>query len=189
VLGVWTAYARALVARKRRALTPAVRQAHRQTAAVGMAYGPALTAPYRSGPPWRRAKVLAERRGSAVFAQPPNASSLVAQASPATALVARSWHPMTLVQLPTVLTNETAFESSGSGLPPTVLANETAFESSYSGPLPAFPANQTAFESSYSGPQPTVPANQTAFGSSYSGPLPILRLQSLPESSFLRVAT
>ena len=124
-----------------------------------------------------------------MFAQPPDASSLVAQASPATALVARSWRPMTQVQLPTVLKNGTAFESSGSGPLAAFLANETAFGSSCSGPLPTFPADETAFESSYSGPLPALPANETAFESSYPGPLPILRLQSLPESSFLRVAT
>jgi hypothetical protein len=176
-LAVRTAHARALVARTRHAPSPAGRKEYARPLAVWTAYALALAALYRGAPPPPRAKLLAERRGSAVFAQPPNASSLVTQASPATALVVQSWRAMTRVQLPMFLTNETAIESSGSG----PLTNETATESSGSGPL----ANETATESFGSGP----PANETAIESSGSGPPPTLGLQSLRESSFLRVAT
>jgi hypothetical protein len=193
--------------RKVRARVPAVRPEYARPLTVWAAHAQALTALYRGVPPPARAKVLAESGASVVFVQPPNASSSVVRVSHATELVGRSRCAMPRVPLSTFLTNETAFESSGSGPSPTfladetafessdsgplpaLLADETAFESSDSGPLPAFLADETAFESSGSGPLPTLLANETAFESSGSGPPPTLGLSSLLESNYLRVAT
>jgi hypothetical protein len=178
--------ATAVFARKRHTPSPAVRKEYPQLLAVWTAPARALAALWRAVPSPARAKVLTERGANAVFAQPPNASSLVAQVSHATKLVGRSWRAM---PPPTYLANETAFESSGSGPLPTLLANETAFESSGSGPLLMFLAEETAFESSGSRPLLTFLAEETAFESSGSGPPPTSGLQSLFGSSFLRVAT
>jgi hypothetical protein len=148
-----------------------VKKEYARPLAVWAAYVPALAALYRGTPPPARAKVLAERGASAVFAQPPNASLLVA----------RSWCALLRAPLPTILANENAIELSGLGPLPTFPADETAIESSGSGPLPAFLANETAIESSGSGPQPTLgPRSLCVTG---------LGVPRRPVSSFLRAAT
>jgi hypothetical protein len=116
-------YSRALAVRKGYALRLAALRlsdpplACAQESAVRKRHARALRSSAR---PLARAKMLAEARASATFPQAPNASSLVAQASLATVLIARFRCAMPRASRKTLLASATAMESSAPDPPPTL---------------------------------------------------------------------
>jgi hypothetical protein len=132
MLGVRRVHAQRVVARRRHSRAVAVRRGYAPTsAALGLSVPPlarAKTLAVRkrharalrlSARPLARAKALAGTKARATFAQSPNASSLVAQASHPTVLIARSRCAVPLASLVTFQASATPMESAASGPPPT----------------------------------------------------------------------